>query len=82
MQEEKQKQVEEIRKRAKWKAREFSDVFTSDSGKRVLLEIETQFGGFIVTENPHTTIINAAQQDVVTWIKELIERGKGYDLER
>ncbi len=73
--------VEDIRKRAEIKAREFSDVFESDAGKRVLAEIEIQFGGFAITDNPHTTIINAAQNDVVIWIKELIERGKGYDLE-
>ena len=78
---EKQQKIEKIRRSAEVKAREFSDLFDTDVGRRVMKEIRDQFSGFIVTEDAHTTIINAAQRDVVVWLETLIERGKGYDLE-
>lgn len=78
---EKQQKIKDVRRRAEIKAREFSDVFETEAGKRVMEEIRGEFCSFVVTDNPHTTIINAAQRDVVVWLEKLIERGKDYDLE-
>ncbi len=74
--------LEEVKKDAMRKAREFSDVFESVEGKRVLKELQKEFDpSVLATGEDNSTIIRAAQRDVVRWVEEVINRGKDYDLE-
>jgi len=45
-------------------------LFATDDGKRILEDLEAQFGGLIATENAHTTAIRAGEMNVLQYIKD------------
>ena len=71
-----EKDIRKKREEAQGRAAEFSALFKSEAGRRVLATIKSQFDRTTVcTADAHTTAIHAAQRDVVVWIEEVIDRG-------
>ena len=67
---------EAAKKRAQGKAQEFSELFRSEAGRRVLIEIKEQFDRPVVcAPEAHATVVFAAQRDVVKWIEDMILSG-------
>ena len=52
---------------------DYANTFGTDSGLRVLADLEISFGGSCYTKgDPHDTAYREGQRDVLTRIKELI----------
>ena len=69
--------VEDRRAAASRKASDFAELFGSPIGEVVLKEIKEQFDPPVLADGNTATIIRASQRDVVRWIEDVIERGKG-----
>ena len=74
------KEVEEAVKR---KSRDFSALFSTPEGQRVLKCLDEEFNGAeLRAKDPHNTYYNLGRRDVVTYIRQMIaysERGNNED---
>lgn len=65
-----------LKARAQAKAVEFSELFRSEAGMRILSEIKEQFDRPVLcAQDSHSTVVFAAQRDVVRWIEDMIFGG-------
>ena len=71
--------IETARKKAQAKANVFFEVFNTPQGKQILAELKEQFDPSVLATGGDSTIIRAAQRDVVRWIEEVINRGIRHD---
>ena len=71
-------QQEKALKHARHKAEPFARLFDGEDGTKVLNALVAAFDApTLVTDNPHSTVVKAAQRDVVAYIKAQIQLGSG-----